>query len=102
MKIAGLAFVFALFLVGINGLKILAVLPFASKSHFAIGHSIAKALAEAGHELTVVSPHPQKKPIKNYKDISTEEFIDVFFKSKLEVKALVSANFRKYFEFFFA
>lgn len=83
MKIFRLIILALTVLTGLNGLKILAFLPFGSKSHFAIGHSIARTLAEAGHEVTAVSPYPQKKAIKNYKDISTEDFLEVFFKSEL-------------------
>lgn len=36
-------------LIEINGLKILAVTPFPSKSHFAVGYEIIKTLAEAGN-----------------------------------------------------
>lgn len=39
------------------------------KSHFAIGHSVMKTLAQTGHEVHVVSPFPQKTPINNYHDI---------------------------------
>ncbi|CAG9806947.1 unnamed protein product [Chironomus riparius] len=89
MKIVGLLFAVLSILIGIDGLKILAFLPFGSKSHFAIGHSIAKTLADAGHEVTAVSPYPVKKPIKNYKDISTEDYLKVFFKEN-------AANMFKY------
>lgn len=82
MKIVGLIFIIHSILIGIDGLKILAFLPFGSKSHFAIGHSIAKTLAETGHEVTAVSPYPVKKPINNYKDISTEDYLKVFFKGE--------------------
>ncbi|KAG5670629.1 hypothetical protein PVAND_000877 [Polypedilum vanderplanki] len=70
-----------LFVNGILGFKVLGIIPFGSKSHFAIGHSILKSLAEAGHEVTAISPYPLKKPMKNYKDISTEDYIEFFFKN---------------------
>jgi len=82
MKIIGSILILLSILIEIDGLKILAFLPFGSKSHFAIGHSIAKTLAEAGHEVTAVSPYPVKKPINNYKDISTEDYLKVFFKGE--------------------
>lgn len=32
-----------------------------------------KALASKGHEVTVISPFPQNKPLKNYRDITTNQ-----------------------------
>lgn len=59
-----------------NGYKILGVMPFGSNSHFAIGHSIVKSLLDAGNEVTVISPFPQKKPLKNYRDVSIKDIMD--------------------------
>jgi hypothetical protein len=58
-----------------HGFKVLGVLPFGSNSHFAIGGSIMKALHKAGHEVTVISPYPQKKPLERYRDISTVDIL---------------------------
>ncbi|KAG5670630.1 hypothetical protein PVAND_000878 [Polypedilum vanderplanki] len=69
------------FINGIFGFKVLGILPFGSKSHFAIGHAILKSLAEAGHNVTSISPYPLKEPMENYKDISTEDYVEVFFKN---------------------
>lgn len=63
-----------------NGLKVLGVLPFVSKSHFAIGHAIVKSLHDVGHEVTVISPFPLKKPIANYTDIVTTDVKEWFDK----------------------
>jgi glucuronosyltransferase len=60
----------------IDGFKVLGILPFGSTSHFAIGHGIIKSLHKAGHEVTVISPYPQKKPLDNYRDISIKEVLD--------------------------
>ncbi|XP_065077837.1 UDP-glycosyltransferase UGT5-like [Ochlerotatus camptorhynchus] len=51
--------------------KILGVFPTASKSHYIVGSALMKALAKNGHEMTVISPFPQQKPLKNYRDITT-------------------------------
>lgn len=67
-----------------NGFKVLGVLPFASKSHFAIGHGVVESLLEAGNEVTVISPYPQKNPIKNYTDIDTSSFLIDFKKGFME------------------
>lgn len=59
----------------IEGFKVLGILPFMSNSHFAIGESIVKTLHKAGHEVTVISPYPQKNVLKNFTDISTAEVL---------------------------
>lgn len=68
----------------VNGFKVLGVLPLGARSHFAIGHAILKNLAEAGHDVTVISPYPLKKPIKNYRDISTKDILDKYEKGKIQ------------------
>ncbi|XP_062549717.1 UDP-glycosyltransferase UGT5-like [Armigeres subalbatus] len=52
-----------------EGAKILGVLPMVATSHFNIGAGIMKALANAGHEVTVISPYSLKNPPKNYREI---------------------------------
>lgn len=52
--------------------KILGIFPSMSKSHFIVGHALMRGLAEAGHEVTVLSPYPQSKPVKNYRDIDVQ------------------------------
>ncbi|EDX13415.1 UDP-glucosyltransferase 2 [Drosophila simulans] len=49
----------------------------ASKSHYAVGFALAKGLAAAGHDVTLVSPFPQRKPIKNIIDVETPNIITV-------------------------
>lgn len=49
----------------------------ASKSHYAVCFALAKGLAGAGHEVTLVSPFPQRKPIKNIIDVETPNIITV-------------------------
>lgn len=61
-----------------QGLKIFGMLSFGTHSHFAIGDAIMKTLWKAGHEITVISPYPQKIPLKNYRDISTVDTLDNF------------------------
>lgn len=69
-----------------DGLKVLGIVPFISKSHFAIGHAIVKSLHDAGHEVTILSPFPLKKPIANYTDIGTPDIIEQFNKGEVEQK----------------
>ncbi|CAO1424243.1 unnamed protein product [Diamesa tonsa] len=63
-----------------NAYKILGVFPMQSKSHFAIGNSVMKSLVDAGHEVTIISPYPSKKPQPNVRDISIAELLDDFQK----------------------
>ncbi|XP_058461853.1 UDP-glycosyltransferase UGT5-like [Malaya genurostris] len=55
----------------VEAAKILGVFPTTSKSHYTVGSALMKALAKKGHEVTVISPFPQKKQLKNYHDITT-------------------------------
>ncbi|XP_017774703.1 PREDICTED: UDP-glucuronosyltransferase 2C1-like [Nicrophorus vespilloides] len=52
-----------------HGAKILGVFPYPSKSHFILGRTLLKELAARGHEVTMISPFPLDKPLKNYKDV---------------------------------
>lgn len=56
-----------------HGAKILAVFSMGAHSHFTLGFRLAKELADRGHEVTFINAYPQKKPIKNLKEISVEE-----------------------------
>lgn len=52
-----------------NGYKVLGVFPTMAKSHYITGNGLMKALAAAGHEVTVMSAFKESKPIKNYRGI---------------------------------
>lgn len=56
--------------------KILGIFPTMSKSHYFVGESLMKALVDAGHEVTVISPFVQKKPIKNWREFDTKELAE--------------------------
>lgn len=58
-----------MFISNVDGLKILALFPTFGKSHWLQGSAIAKTLAKAGHEVTVVSIYTHKKKIENYREI---------------------------------
>lgn len=60
-----------------NSYRILAVAAVPSKSHYYITHALMKALAEEGHDVTVISPFKAKKPIKNYKEVILENSLDL-------------------------
>ncbi|KAK9736958.1 UDP-glucoronosyl and UDP-glucosyl transferase [Popillia japonica] len=58
-----------LFAICADAVKILCVFPMVSYSHHQIGHTLMKELAKRGHEITFVSPFPEKEPIKNFKTV---------------------------------
>ncbi|XP_055384246.1 UDP-glycosyltransferase UGT5-like [Condylostylus longicornis] len=59
-----------------NGYKILGVFPTMAKSHYIVGSSLMKGLAEKGHEITMISPFPLSKPMKNWRDIPTPGILE--------------------------
>ncbi|XP_017145347.1 UDP-glucuronosyltransferase 2B31 [Drosophila miranda] len=58
-----------------DGYKFLMVLNSPGRSHFNVGHALAKGLVQAGHEITVVSVFPLKKPMPGYHDINVPNVI---------------------------
>lgn len=61
--------------------RILAVLPVPSRSHYYIGQNLMKGLAKEGHDVTVISPFKEKKPIENYNEVFLEHSWDEFHRS---------------------
>ncbi|XP_052750692.1 UDP-glucosyltransferase 2-like [Galleria mellonella] len=63
-------------------LNILGVFPFEGKSHSFVFNPFMLELAKRGHNVTVISHFPQKKPVQNYRDISlagkSKILVDVF------------------------
>lgn len=53
-------------------------------SHYQFGNEIAKALASEGHEVTVISPFKQTKPLPNYEEVHIETAPNLAPISKLE------------------
>ncbi|CAL7946372.1 unnamed protein product [Xylocopa violacea] len=51
------------------GFNVLGICPSASYSHQQPFQALMKALAARGHNVTVISTIPSKKPIKNYEDV---------------------------------
>lgn len=70
-----------------KGLKIFGSLSFGTHSHFAIGDAILKTLWKAGHEITVMSPYPQKPPMENYRDISTADTLVKFRSGNFKINS---------------
>ncbi|XP_030373467.1 2-hydroxyacylsphingosine 1-beta-galactosyltransferase-like [Scaptodrosophila lebanonensis] len=59
------------------GYNYLMVLHTASKSHYYVGVSLAKGLLAAGHEVTLISPFSEQKPIERLRHVPTPEIIRV-------------------------
>lgn len=53
----------------IDSHRILIIYPTFRKSHWIIGSGTAKALAAAGHDVTMISAFPLQNPPPNYHDI---------------------------------
>ncbi|XP_017040180.1 UDP-glycosyltransferase UGT5 [Drosophila ficusphila] len=49
----------------------------AARSHYHVGSALAKGLASAGHQVTIVSPFESKKPIKNVKDVTAKGVLSI-------------------------
>ncbi|XP_065224783.1 UDP-glucosyltransferase 2-like [Planococcus citri] len=65
-----------------QGLKILGIFPYPSKSHFTFNNAVMKSLIDARHEVTVITCFPDQASQQNYTsiiDISKEELM---FKGK--------------------
>lgn len=56
-----------------EGARILGLFPLHGKSHFIMYQEVMKSLADAGHQVDVVSHFPQKKPYPNYTDLISLE-----------------------------
>lgn len=57
------------------GARILALVPFNSRSHFISMEPLFKALAARGHNVTVFSSFPQKSPLPNYTDVDLSSIL---------------------------
>lgn len=57
----------------VSSYRVLVALPTTFKSHYQFGSEISKGLAAAGHEVTVISPFKQLKPLPlNYQEVHLE------------------------------
>uniref|UniRef100_A0A1B0GEE6 Uncharacterized protein n=1 Tax=Glossina morsitans morsitans TaxID=37546 RepID=A0A1B0GEE6_GLOMM len=77
--------ILVLFPAALKGYKFLGVLHFASKSHYIVGSSLLKALANKGHEVTVVTSFTEQKPIKNYNEIPLKSVLKIMDKKTDEL-----------------
>jgi hypothetical protein len=51
------------------GAKVLGIFPFQAKSHFIVASALLRELANRGHDVTVITHHPQAEKIANYTDV---------------------------------
>ncbi|XP_046663503.1 UDP-glucosyltransferase 2-like [Homalodisca vitripennis] len=58
-----------------DGARILAMVPFPTKSHWIVIEPLFQELASRGHQVTVFSSFPQKKPLPNYTDVDCSDTI---------------------------
>ncbi|XP_052899159.1 UDP-glycosyltransferase UGT5-like [Anopheles moucheti] len=78
VTVALLAMLCACIIIGpVEGAKILAIFPTSARSHYIVGSALTKELARRGHEMTVINTFPQKKPLKNYRDVDVSGSADV-------------------------
>ncbi|XP_021934412.1 UDP-glucuronosyltransferase 2B20-like [Zootermopsis nevadensis] len=67
--------------------QILGIFPFPAKSHQIVLLALTRELARRGHQVTVISPFPEKKPIPNLKYIEVETFLaDHFIPNVFDMK----------------
>ncbi|XP_037038185.1 UDP-glycosyltransferase UGT4-like isoform X2 [Bradysia coprophila] len=72
--------------IGNESYRILGIFHTHSKSHYIAGGALMKGLAEKGHDVTVISPFPQSKPLKNFNDVAVigiEQLIEEKFPSNM-------------------
>lgn len=72
----------------VNSYRILGVFPHPGLSHFFFFEAVLKSLSEAGHELVVISPFPNKNPPANYTDYSLGNSNTLVNSVNLEVTTL--------------
>lgn len=58
--------------------RILAVVPFGAKSHYAMLEPLLIELSKRGHNVTAITAFPQKKPVPNFTDIDISKHIVKF------------------------
>lgn len=76
MRLANLVCLTVLCAYCVDAYKILGVFPFAAHSHYALGSRLMKALAEKGHDVTIITPYREKNPPKNYREIFLSGFVE--------------------------
>ncbi|XP_044729029.1 UDP-glycosyltransferase UGT5-like [Chrysoperla carnea] len=58
--------------------NVLMIVPTPSKSHSFLGHALGHGLVKNGHNVTMFTPHPQKKQTPNYHVLKLTKVVEVF------------------------
>lgn len=69
MKLVSIILIVLVIVVHAGALKILGIFPHNGKSHFFVFRRLLLALAEKGHEITIISYFPEKNPPRGYREI---------------------------------
>lgn len=76
----------ALFLTETHTAKILSLFAYPGPSQYIMASALLKGLAERGHQVTSISTFPQKKPLKNFRDIPILENSKLFDRKYYKLK----------------
>lgn len=76
------AFVFVTIFSSVSNYRILGVFPIPGRSHYFLGSALLKGLAEAGHDVTIISPfkdseYPSLSKNGSYREIVLENIEDI-------------------------
>lgn len=79
----------------ISAYRILGVFPIPIPSHYFLGSSLMRALAEAGHDVSIIAPFKDKEVpslYKNgsYREIVIEEILESYKKSKAKIRIKIN------------
>lgn len=69
----------------IGAYKILGVFPTLARSHYIVGSALMRGLAEAGHEVTMISPFAEKNPPTNYTEVHLEGLVTKMLQGKRKI-----------------
>lgn len=75
-----------------NAARILGIFPTTAPSHYNLGNALMMGLAEAGHNVTMISPFEEKSPPKegSYRDIVLTGFSEISSECFLSVMYFLS------------
>ncbi|CAG4949310.1 unnamed protein product [Colias eurytheme] len=77
----------------VYGARILGLFPHPGKSHHMVFDPLLRQLALRGHQVTVASFFPLKKPIANYTDISFQDLIETGTQELIDLSVIPEPNF---------
>lgn len=59
----------------VDGAQVLAMLPFAAKSHWNVVDSVLQTLVARGHNVTAITPFLKEKPVANYTEVDISRLV---------------------------